>query len=168
MVSLFGGAITATLPPSVIDVSSFRQVPDNQEVFLLELNDPKHDKSIIIELLETPSPDIFASFRLHLSDVTEQEEISDIHYQTISTNSKDTRAFLVYNHQDITIIMGVVRLAQVGTDVLVTMNVPRDRSLPHGNEYMLEHFLELSIGESVGVVKGVVGSLRVEDWDLFT
>ncbi|OAV99624.1 hypothetical protein PTTG_11730 [Puccinia triticina 1-1 BBBD Race 1] len=33
-VQLFGGAITIDLPPKIIDVSTFRQVPDSQEVFI--------------------------------------------------------------------------------------------------------------------------------------
>ncbi|KAI8870063.1 Mog1p/PsbP-like protein [Ramicandelaber brevisporus] len=45
---LFGGAMTATIPVEFSDVSDFRQVPDNQEVFA----DPRTDQSIIIEILE--------------------------------------------------------------------------------------------------------------------
>ncbi len=47
---LFGGTITIDLPDSFEDVSKFRQVPDNQEVFV-----SKHsDLSFIVEILETP------------------------------------------------------------------------------------------------------------------
>ena len=45
---LFGGAITCDLPPQFRDVSRFRQVPDNQEVFV----DKDSDMSIIFEVLE--------------------------------------------------------------------------------------------------------------------
>ncbi|KAJ3081570.1 hypothetical protein HK102_002265, partial [Quaeritorhiza haematococci] len=45
---LFGGAITTALPDSFIDISTFREVPDNQEVFV----DRDTDQSIVIELLQ--------------------------------------------------------------------------------------------------------------------
>lgn len=45
---LFGGAITCTLPTAFVDVSRFREVPDNQEVFA----DAATDSAIIVELLE--------------------------------------------------------------------------------------------------------------------
>ena len=45
---LFGGAITVDLPTRMVDVSDFRPVPDNQEVW----TDADRDESIILELLE--------------------------------------------------------------------------------------------------------------------
>ncbi|CAH9129018.1 unnamed protein product [Cuscuta epithymum] len=45
---LFGGAIASTFPSRFQDVSTIRQVPDNQEVFV----DPARDESLIFELLE--------------------------------------------------------------------------------------------------------------------
>ena len=48
---LFGGGISLKVPVDFEDVSDFRQVPDNQEVFV-----SKHsDATLIVELLETPS-----------------------------------------------------------------------------------------------------------------
>lgn len=49
--SLFGGSISIKIPNDFNDVSEFRQVPDNQEVFVFK----DSDASIVIELLETPS-----------------------------------------------------------------------------------------------------------------
>ena len=48
---LFGGGLSIKVPKHFKDVSSFRQVPDNQEVFVS--NDS--DDSLIVELLEMPS-----------------------------------------------------------------------------------------------------------------
>ena len=45
---LYGGAMKIMLPPSYDDVSDFRPVPDNQEVFA----DRVSNDSIIIEILE--------------------------------------------------------------------------------------------------------------------
>lgn len=45
---LFGGAITAILPPSYLDASDIRQVPDNQECFM----SPHSNSTIIVEVVE--------------------------------------------------------------------------------------------------------------------
>ena len=45
---LFGGALSASLPPGARDVSDLREVPDNQEVFA----HGHSDQSLIVELLE--------------------------------------------------------------------------------------------------------------------
>ncbi|GLD96994.1 hypothetical protein PINS_up005677 [Pythium insidiosum] len=45
---LFGGALSCAIPDGFADVSSFRQVPDNQEVFA----NATTDQCIIIELLQ--------------------------------------------------------------------------------------------------------------------
>ncbi|KAI9906791.1 hypothetical protein PsorP6_004202 [Peronosclerospora sorghi] len=45
---LFGGALSCEIPECFTDVSSFRQVPDNQEVFANAVT----DQCIIIELLQ--------------------------------------------------------------------------------------------------------------------
>lgn len=47
---LFGGGITVKVPKDFKDVSQFRQVPDNQEVFVSSTS----DETLIVELLETP------------------------------------------------------------------------------------------------------------------
>eukprot|EP01126_Amoeba_proteus_P060463 TRINITY_DN7998_c0_g1_i2.p1 TRINITY_DN7998_c0_g1~~TRINITY_DN7998_c0_g1_i2.p1 ORF type:complete len:100 (+),score=18.90 TRINITY_DN7998_c0_g1_i2:58-357(+) len=46
--SLFGGAISCSFPSTFLDVSDFREVPDNQEVF----TDISTERTIIVELLE--------------------------------------------------------------------------------------------------------------------
>ncbi|SPO26662.1 uncharacterized protein UTRI_03953_B [Ustilago trichophora] len=46
--ALFGGAITVDLPKGFVDASDFRQVPDNQEVFVRQ----DSDISLIVEVLQ--------------------------------------------------------------------------------------------------------------------
>ena len=54
---LFGGAMRVSLPEhedaTWLDVATFRQVPDNQEVLVKKST----DQSIIVELLEIPDDD---------------------------------------------------------------------------------------------------------------
>jgi hypothetical protein len=49
-VELFGGAAKCMLPPDWLDASSFRDVPDHQEVFIHPT--AKGEQSVIIEILE--------------------------------------------------------------------------------------------------------------------
>ena len=48
--SLFGGALSISIPDVFVNASNFREIPDNQEVFVSK----DSDFSFIIELLETP------------------------------------------------------------------------------------------------------------------
>ena len=48
LAQLFGGAITCAIPGEFDDISSVRQVPDNQEVYVHRSG----DVSIIVEILE--------------------------------------------------------------------------------------------------------------------
>lgn len=53
---LFGGAITTVVPESFVDASNFREVPDNQEVFV-SMSDEDADVSIIVDILERVEPE---------------------------------------------------------------------------------------------------------------
>lgn len=53
MTKLFGGAIECHIPPSYMDISKLREVPDNQEVFA----DEHSDVSLIVEILQVPEDD---------------------------------------------------------------------------------------------------------------
>jgi hypothetical protein len=46
--ALYGGAMSARLPDRYVDVSDFRPVPDNQEMW----TDASRDESVIVEILE--------------------------------------------------------------------------------------------------------------------
>lgn len=110
MVELFGGNIICTLPSTVIDVSGFRQVPDNQEVFLLESNT---DKSIIIELLESPDTDIERLLKLHLSDVLETDP------DEVNLNYKQLKSCYILQNDKIT--LGLRRIEKYNVDILMTI-----------------------------------------------
>ena len=62
---LFGGGISIKVPKTFKDVSTFRQVPDNQEVFV----SPDSDANLIIELLETPSDAVEAEFGIRYPQI---------------------------------------------------------------------------------------------------
>ncbi|BGP22991.1 ran-binding protein Mog1p [Rhodotorula toruloides] len=67
---LYGGAITTHVPPTFIDASDLRQVPDTQEVFLA----PDSDLSLITEILELvkgdgAEDDLERAIRFHFSSL---------------------------------------------------------------------------------------------------
>ncbi|CAI5461733.1 unnamed protein product [Closterium sp. Yama58-4] len=69
--ALFGGAIQADFPPRFEDISNFREVPNNQEVFA----DASRDESIVIELLEMKADVADAdSSRWFLEDLMREQE----------------------------------------------------------------------------------------------
>lgn len=140
---LFGGALSAIIPPNATDVSDLREIPDNQEVFAHS----KSDQSFIIELLE---------YQAHISD----QDAAKYHFEDIAGSNKALQpgAFQVTNvtplpkselsmsqcscgwmltgtqsvskfneeaRNTVTIHLGLFRLPQFSTDILVTFNDPQ-------------------------------------------
>ena len=201
---LFGGAIASKLPEGFVDISEFREVPDNQEVFVE--NDT--DASIIIELFdyETDIPDDKA-VRHYFNELAAFNEST--HYVVLNDNIIDdqtcaplippdhTREILI-GHQSISkyrnrpdsvvdevyVILVLIRLKSVGTDLLVSLNIPVkhgeaeeaegsfDSSLFHANMLLGLENCELFEDiyrryPSVKALKGFVNWLNVRDWSLF-
>lgn len=141
---LFGGAITTELPSSFEDVCNFRQVPDNQEVYV----DRNTDMSFIVELLtyEAEVSDAQAA-NYYFSDLASCNEAAEtlVDYQGMITDSRvmpKVRASFpkccLRGRQSVSkfrarsdtpldmvqIFLLVLRLPSVGTDVLLTLNAP--------------------------------------------
>ena len=72
---LFGGALSAAIPPRLADVSLARPVPDHQEVF----SDPSVDQALVVELLEHSGdvPDGEGAARFYFEDLAEQNEAAE-------------------------------------------------------------------------------------------
>ena len=67
--TLFGGAITASVPSTYTDVSNMRQVPDHQEVWL----DSEGFTSIVVEILERVEKPDLEALKFHLEDLVEED-----------------------------------------------------------------------------------------------
>lgn len=140
---LFGGTITCVLPDTFEDVSSFRQVPDHQEVFV----DKNSDMSFILEILQSADSlkdSDAASFHFNdLATCNEAEEVQ-IHSSAVM-NAKEvlpamngqfsvcaltgSQKVKKFRSEDasldrVHIFLVVVRLPAVSTDVLITINIP--------------------------------------------
>lgn len=120
---LYGGAVTASIPQGSIDVSDFRQVPDNQEVFLIE--EDNRDLSIIFDILEQPANDPQKAIEAHVEDIFDSKEYKSL--KELEHTTSKLPAYSVYvTKPDIGLVafVALFRLNQVQTDFLITLNVP--------------------------------------------
>lgn len=139
---LFGGAFSAVLPADFQDVSELREIPDNQEVYA----HCHTDQSIIVELLEYQEAVADASAaRYHFEDVASandaggQEKSEVLNVEPISGEqlmlAECSSAWFLIGRQlvskfneearnTVNIYMGLFRLPQFATEVLLTFNDP--------------------------------------------
>ncbi|KAI8055162.1 hypothetical protein BDF22DRAFT_654081 [Syncephalis plumigaleata] len=205
--NLFGGAIHAAIPKQFIDVSEIREVPDNQEVFA----DNETEESIIVELLELDSSITNADCAscngnnsAHFKQIAEDNESPntqivnlvaltshDIPNMPISRHDwlptgwtttssqvpRDFRNFL----NTVDIFLAVIRLPQVTTDILITVNVPvligsTSSSRQMVNDNTMESSSnadsatplqtgDIQLGEHH--VRSLLSSFDIKDWGLF-
>ncbi|KAG7260453.1 hypothetical protein CRUP_008804 [Coryphaenoides rupestris] len=136
---LFGGAMSARIPHGAQDVSELREVPDNQEVFA-----HRHtDQSLVVELLEFQShvEDRDAA-RYHFDDLAGSNEalqpggtsvaplprsqlsLSECSSAWLLDGAQCVSKFNEEARNTVTVHLGLFRLPQFSTDVLVTFNDP--------------------------------------------
>ncbi|KAM8874825.1 ran guanine nucleotide release factor [Spinachia spinachia] len=147
---LFGGALSAVLPPGARDASELREVPDNQEVFA----HPHSDQSVIVELLEYQGQvaDRDAA-RYHFEDIASGNEalepgsvevtgavqlsgsevsLTDCSSAWTLTGTQRVSKFNEQARNTVRLHLGLFRLARFSTDVLVTFNDPQSSSAAAG------------------------------------
>ncbi|XP_056234252.1 ran guanine nucleotide release factor [Seriola aureovittata] len=143
---LFGGALSAVIPRSATDISELREIPDNQEVFA----HAHTDQSLIVELVEyqgqvadQDSPryhfeDIAGSnksLELGAFEVTSVVALpkSDVSLSECSsawtlTGTQCVSKFNEEARNTVTLHLGLFRLPQFSTEVLITFNDPQSIS----------------------------------------
>ncbi|XP_063410107.1 ran guanine nucleotide release factor-like [Mytilus trossulus] len=137
---LFGGAFSAFLPDGAKDVSDFRQIPDNQEVF----THAETDQSVIIEIMEHVEGGDDVAIKTHFEDLAQGNDVSPqdseiTHTEQISDDKLSSEhfdsAWYILGQQDvakfneaakntISIHMGLIRLSEFESDILITFNDP--------------------------------------------
>ncbi|XP_074081677.1 ran guanine nucleotide release factor [Macrotis lagotis] len=143
---LFGGAFSITLPPGALDVSDFRPVPDNQEVFCHRGT----EQSLIVELLELQAQvQGEAAARYHFealggvqaSGCELVEAVEPVSPQTLALGGCRDAWVLCgrqrlpkeeeeENEKDVILHLALFRLPQYGTDLLITFNEPTSGCRP--------------------------------------
>jgi hypothetical protein len=198
--ALYGGAICALLDGRFRDVSDLRDVPDNQEVFV----DSHSEASVIVELLEIEA-DLSNENALshHFNELARANETQEVTILSQCCDMPDhfmpgigpTRPRLaligkqyVQKHRTpsapvdiVYIILVLVRLENVGTDVLFTLNFPLSNrsSLSENDLLAIEQSLHTSMllpegTDSCEVAKDQIyafrrflDSFQIADWSLF-
>lgn len=206
---LFGGAIETLLQSQFVDVSKVRQVPDHQEVFI----DQDSECSLIIELLEFESslPNDTSAIHHYFNDLAEANESTEKIVLSEGMLSGDVfipsldgshcKMALIGKQRvgkyrtrpdmqvdEIYVVLVLVRLTNVGTDLLISLNIPTAALQAAGEEPALAewetsvdiaHLIESAeipasavVGaqkfyEFVSVIRGAAHTLVIKDWTLF-
>jgi hypothetical protein len=213
---LYGGAIFSKLHDAYMDISNLREVPDHQEVFV----DNNSDNSLIVELFDyeanlTDEAAIehyftelatFNESKLNAiitnGNMTEQTFCPSIpaQFPRIALIGKQSASkFKARSGSEVDefyVILVLIRLANVGTDMLISLNIPRKKAqnstvidfekfeqtlhlnLLLESEYMENMFEKSSsevefegsataLYEAIKVFKTFVNSLSIIDWSLF-
>ncbi|KAF7440745.1 hypothetical protein PC9H_001093 [Pleurotus ostreatus] len=134
---LFGGAIKAKLPTTLIDASDLRQIPDTQEVFLY----PQSGISVIVEILErVEATDNTDAVRFHFDSLAHDNSAESSQSDSIViipndrgdntpsaivlTGSQKVPKFNQSAADDVRILMSLFRVETKNADLVVTFNVP--------------------------------------------
>lgn len=143
---LFGGALSAVLPHSIVDTSELREIPDNQEVFA----HAHTDQSLIVELVEyqTQVSDQDA-VRYHFEDIAGSNKasgpgsvqvtdvvpltqselgLSDCSSAWMLSGTQCVSKFNEEAKNTVALHLALLRLPQFSTDVLISFNDPQSIS----------------------------------------
>mmetsp|Transcript_5273 Transcript_5273/g.11943 ORF Transcript_5273/g.11943 Transcript_5273/m.11943 type:complete len:190 (-) Transcript_5273:69-638(-) len=177
-VELYGGAILCEFPKSFSDVSSFRDVPDHQEVWV----DNATDRSIIVEILDrkadVPDDQAIAFFLSDLATFNEARDAAVLTDRPALTEEElpgvpaDVRCLIGVGEQTVAkfnegcgnrvrVHICAIRLLAQDTDILISLNDPVSidpQSSSHGQPVRQgaeEAFSRL------------LRSFRIADWGLF-
>lgn len=186
---LFGGAITCEFPTRLVDVSDFRPVPDNQEVW----TDADRDESVIVELLDRvevgPSDDVgaakwFFDDLAEVNDASVSSGLSTIEEVRILTKTEVPNLNGSFEHaslavgtssiakgrvgtdkrNQVRVAIVNVRLSQVGTDLLITIN--RATTIAEGSSADAPEAGDKEISAANALTQ-ITNSLKIENWSLF-
>eukprot|EP00127_Corallochytrium_limacisporum_P007092 Clim_evm11s242 gene=Clim_evmTU11s242 len=137
---LYGGAFSVRLPPGFLDVSTFREIPDNQEVF----NHENSDQSIMFDILEWQDVPDEQSAKVHFdelakcNDSTENARSGDTRELTDQEmpGAPSLRKFYIRGFQEVgkyketvrnlvDVHLVVIRIPEKQTDIVISLNDPK-------------------------------------------
>ncbi|KAJ2804443.1 hypothetical protein H4R20_002508 [Coemansia guatemalensis] len=179
---LYGGAMSMDVPKGMVDVSNFREVPDNQEVFA----DGTTDASVIIEILERVDEQQHKALRYHFQQVAELNEaathqtpqIEDIRLSSVSEAyvlacQQSVAKFNETAANQICLLMALLRIPEHTADVLITMNVPvrinaqSSSFAAAADNAQVGQTLPASVTALLDQFKSMLHTFRINNYDLF-
>lgn len=179
LAELFGGAITTTLPKCVVDVANFRQVPDTQEVFIIEGTEQKLDQLIIIDLCEAVEEGGSLREYSHAEDLIDPGDrhmrlhwLEEVPNQAL--NSLGTIYAVETTKKDFVLLMCVFHVPRADTDIVVSMNVPAEglneetfKTLVKDIERKSDVSHVKTVGDAYTIFASACTDLKVHNWGLF-
>lgn len=182
---LYGGAISCEIPSDAIDVSTFRQIPDTQEVFLLE-KPSALDQSLLFDLLELVVAETLEEVvAVHLDDILEEPaaQLAPLELFLNDNLACEIHSFLVKpavsklesETVKLFMLLMIVRAEKAKSDIVITLNVPVECAdvtpelfRKETESIMAEPPSQQSIlGQAYSVIKKAAMSLDILDWALF-
>lgn len=184
---LYGGAITTVIPEGFLDASLIREVPDTQEVFVNsrkpEESSEFHDglglnESAIVDLLQrVDAKDDKEALDVHIKEIAALNKSSELHIiknETLSENRQlcicveDAYKWCKKSERETVIVCtGLIRLADVETDVIISINVPITSEIPEELESLEKAEQPPRVLAAYEVLKQMVQEFRVVDKSLF-
>lgn len=182
---LFGGALSCEIPEGFADVSSFRQVPDNQEVFA----NAATDQCVIVELLQYEEsvedahsaryffnevaqsngcgPDEVTVLLEDKADVKHAPAVDEPHATQLIVGDQRVAKFKEGDHAKnvVRVYLGNIRLPGVTTDVVLSVSAPM-RMNPASSSRDAFQFEDNS-EVAAAIFKQALQSFAVLDWSLF-
>lgn len=176
---LYGGAITTYVPDGFLDASLLREVPDTQEVYVNSRGDGERyddglgkNESVVVDLLErVDAQDDVEALREHVMEIATFDRSQDVRFARLEQLAENQQACVVVEsvnkwgkrelNETVVLCVGLIRLADVATDVVITVHVPwRDESFA-GQE------LPAPIAAAYGLLLRMMNEFRVVDKSLF-
>lgn len=185
MRKLYGGAIVADVPARFLDISMFREVPDNQEVYA----DVNTDESVIVELLELDdkvsndnAPMVFMAdvAKANDCDINNTEECRIIERVSLSLDNmksfgvqegtllvccQNVAKFKENVRNAVAVYMVSIRIPMFSTDLLISVNAPI--SISAGSSSSFSTVQLPSQQEARDLVVSIAKSLKIVDRSLF-
>ena len=187
LASLFGGALECYLPESFEDVSVVRQIPDHQEVYV----DKNTEMSFICELLGYESEVSNDAIGGYLFDDLAQcneayEKIIDRQGNLMATDKLNSVGKDKYRHRldgrqvvtklnqeggtvadVVQVHLLVIRLPDVGTDVLLSLNYPLLGVTDVVGALELAESAANLTAPVQSILDEITSSFKINDWSLF-
>ena len=181
---LYGGAITAEVPDRFVDVSQFRDIPDNQEV----LCDIDTDQSVIVELLslvEDVSDESCAEF--HFNEIVKENDaqenvtvitnrvLTDEELPNISGANIHKAMILGRMHASkfkesatnlIELHMAIIRIPKITTDILISFNAPVIINEESSSAKNVQDTTPPQESPAI-LFQNVLKTFTIQDWGLF-
>lgn len=167
LVQLYGGALRTVLPSGFIDASLLRPVPDTQEVYVNARQEGKNysdglglNESITVDLLERiESGSDERALHEHVTEIFDLNGSTKCQIEKLSRINSSMYACIAHDVK-LVLCIGLIRLPQYGTDVVITINVPE-------HEVKTGEDLPREVRAAEGLLKTILDRFEVVDGSLF-